>query len=453
MSALLWGGRFSSGPDTNLIDFTSSFAEDAAIAPFDITASRAHVRALLRAGLLSAGEEATLDKALRVVGGEIESRTFAPPGQCEDIHSAIEARVCEIAGTAVGEKMHAGRSRNDQVATAIVLYARAQLDAIACDALGLTDDLLNAAGRELEAKTLIAGTTHGQTAQPILLAFWLHAAAVGIARQVRRLRDARRNLDRCPLGAGAIAGSSLAIDRHLTAAELGFGAGPTENALDTVGDRDMALESLFACAALLVHLSRIAGEIIAWYSPLAGLCTLDDSAATGSSAMPQKKNPDVFELMRAKAANVGGSLGAVLAQLKGLPLSYHRDLQEAKRALVIGCGETHASVRAFRRAFAAVRFDRARCNASAQDTFACATDLAERMVQAGIAFRSAHRTVGERIKAAEAAGLPLCGDDGAPLDPIASVNGKVTFGSTSPLLLATAIEASRAALATLRDVG
>jgi argininosuccinate lyase len=446
MTSFLWGARFDAPPDAQLIDFASSFRDDLAIAAFDIRASRAHVLVLERAQVVSSGEACTLDNALVTVGRELADRSFDGDATFEDIHSAIEARVSELAGAEVGGKLHSGRSRNDQVATAIALFARDGLGGVASDAAGLAVEFLDAADRELTAESLMPGTTHCQPAQPILIAFWLHAAGVGVARQIRRLDVMRDSMNRCPLGAAALAGSSLPLDRRLAAAVLDFTAGPSENALDSVGDRDMVLDTLYACSTLLVHLSRVAAELIAWCSPLVGFVRLSDDAATGSSIMPHKRNPDTFELVRAKAASVAALLTSVFAQLKGLPISYHRDLQESKRALIAGLAETQVSVRAFRRAFSSISFDRARCNAAVVDPFVCSTDLAERMILGGVPFRAAHAAVGGRIKTAEAAGAPLCGDDGAPLDPLSSVRAKATLGSTNPSLLRQAILATRISL-------
>jgi len=442
LTPLLWGGRFATPPDDGLLAFASSYADDRVLAPFDVAATKAHVLVLERAAIVDAVDRELIHDALATMSEEIGAQTFALGGRHEDIHSALETRVEELAGAAAG-KMQAGRSRNDQVATALALYLRDALGDIARSTCRLADDLLVRAQAELGEGTLVIGTTHGQPAQPILLAFWLHAAAVGVVRQMRRVAATRANIDRCPLGAGPIAGSSLPLDREYAAKLLGFSAGPTENALDTVGDRDAALESLFACAALMTHLSRICAEIVAWCAPTVGLAALDDAVATGSSALPQKKNPDVFELVRAKAASVVGLLGAALAHLKGLPLSYHRDLQETKRAAIAGVEETRASIVAFRATLRGLRFDRQRCNRSADDSFACATDLAEQLVGEGVPLRDAHRRVGERVRAAESAGTALCGGDGRPLDPRTSVLGKKTAGSTNPDMLAAAIERTR----------
>ena len=469
MTTLLWGGRFSAPPDARLLAFGSSYDDDLALANADIRASLAHVDTLAGARLIAPDEADALRAALGVVAEELDRASFAPNGPFEDIHSAIEARVVQLAGETIGGKLHAGRSRNDQVATAIALYARDALDKLSADSVALARELLARATQELQARTLLIGMTHWQPAQPILLAFWLHAAAVGVARQAARLLTARKAIARSPLGASALAGTSLPLDRTTAAKALGFELGPTENALDTVGDRDAALETLFACAALATYLSRLAEEFVIWCSPLVGFARLGDEAATGSSLMPQKKNPDVFELVRAKAATVDAYLGAALAQLKGLPLSYQRDLQETKRMLIAGVADTSAMLGAFRRAFASLEFDRDRCNASASAGFAIATELADRLVRAGVPFRSAHRLVGEFVRVAEAEGRGLDATDvskcfsaaaeafgtkmpagsEAGFDAEACVSAKATAGSTNPALLASAIDATQHSLDSL----
>ena len=443
MSVLLWGGRFAAAPDAALIAFASSSDEDRLLAPFDVDGSAAHVRVLRRAGLLDAAEADALLAALATVATELPSATLGAGGSFEDVHSAIEARVTELAGVRAGGKLHTGRSRNDQVATALALYLRASLAEIASLALDIARDVVDRASVELEAETLFAGHTHGQPAQPILLAFYLHAFAVGVARSARRLSAVRASIDRCPLGAGPIAGSSLPLDREYAAALLGFGGGPTENALDTVGDRDGALEALFACAMLVTQLSRVAADIVNWSTPALGYVRIDDQAATGSSAMPQKKNPDVFELVRAKAASVCGHLSAALAQLKGLPLSYQRDLQECKRNTIAGVEEAKRCAAAFRAALRCVRFDRERCERSADIGDSSATDLMERLVLEGVPAREAHRRIGERIRRAESG----TGDALPRIDARSSVHAKCTYGSTHPRLLATALERTRSTIA------
>ena len=458
----MWGGRFAAGPDRKLLTFSSSFDDDRALADADVRGSLAHVETLFAAGLLSRDEAAALEAALQTVA--LELRGGKHDDQIvEDIHSVVEARVTELAGAAGGGKLHTGRSRNDQVATDIALFARDALAGLCDETAALSGDILDRAQDELSAGTLLIGTTHWQPAQPILLAFWLHAAAVGSVRQARRLRATCASIARCPLGASALAGSSLALDRTLAARRLGFADGPTENALDTVGDRDGLLDTLYACAALSTYLSRLSAELIIWCSPLVGFATLGDAVARGSSLMPQKRNPDIFELVRAKAATVAGYLSAALSQIHGLGLSYHSDLQESKRMLILGVKETSAMLGAFRTAFVALRFDRARCDAAARDPLASATEAADLLVRAGIPFRRAHQLVGERVRLAEIDGRALDPSDvaacvarargesadvrdvpaGFSLDAVSCVRAKWTAGSTNPVLLAGAIRATQ----------
>ncbi len=295
---LQWGGRFDSAPDAALLAFGSSLDEDLILAPFDVAASRAHVAVLAHAGLLDAAAAQSLDEALASVAREIESGVFAAGARArgaEDGHGAIDIRVRELAGEA-GERLHAGRSRNDQVATALALYVRDRAARGHALAAALTRRLIARAREALADGTTLAATTHWQPAQPILLAFWLGAAAEMVARVAQRFANVEANARAaCPLGAGACSGSTLPLDRALAARLLGF-AEPTRNALDTVGDRDLALDFIEAVTRAAIAISRISGELTVWCTPAFGYARLGDAAATGSSLMPQKRNPDPFEL-------------------------------------------------------------------------------------------------------------------------------------------------------------
>ncbi len=458
MSSLQWGGRFASAPDAALLAFGSSLAGDLVLAPFDVRCSHAHVAAL--AAVLSANDAQALLDALDRVAAEIEDGTFAAwatAGDFEDVHGAIDARVRELAGAA-GERLHAGRSRNDQVATTLLLYARERAERGARGALDVAALLEDRAADALERGTLLAATTHWQPAQPVLLAFWLDAAAQGFVRAAERFARVAADAARyCPLGSAAVAGSSLPLDRAAAARELGFGA-PSRNALDSVGDRDVALDLLHAAVRAAVVASRPSEEIVIWATPVFGYVRLDDAASTGSSLMPQKRNPDPFELVRAAGARAIGIYAGALASTNGLALSYHRDLQQTKALVIEGTEAALAALDAFRRAFGHVHFVAARTGARAGEGYTVATDLADALILAGATARDAHRAVGERVVLAEEQGRPLDGRDasalgvpGAPVDPESSVGAKRSAGSTGPDATAASIAATRDAIAALSE--
>ncbi|HYW54229.1 MAG TPA: argininosuccinate lyase, partial [Dongiaceae bacterium] len=416
MSGLQWGGRFASAPDAELLEFGSSLGDDLVLAPFDVRCSRAHVAAL--GNVLSPGDAAALRAALDRVAEEIARGEFSAwaafGGSFEDVHGAIDARVRELAGTA-GERLHAGRSRNDQVATTLLLYARdraARGARLALDAAALLEDRADSA---LERETLLAATTHWQPAQPVLLAFWLDAAAQGFVRAAERFARVAADAARfCPLGSAALAGSSLALDRTAAARELGFGA-PSRNALDAVGDRDIALDLLHAAVRAVVAASRPSEELVIWATPAFGYVRLDDAASTGSSLMPQKRNPDPFELVRAAGARAIGVYAGALASANGVALSYHRDLQTTKAQVIEGTEAALAALDAFRRAFAHVHFVDRTTTARAGDGYTVATDLADAVIARGATAREAHRAVGTRVLLAEDQGRPLDESDLAAL--------------------------------------
>jgi argininosuccinate lyase len=458
VSSLQWGGRFASAPDAALLAFGSSLADDLVLAPFDVRCSRAHVAAL--AEVLAPADASALLGALDRVAAEVDDGTFAAwatKRNFEDVHGAIDARVRELAGPA-GERLHAGRSRNDQVATTLLLYARDRAARGVRGALDVAALLEDRAESALERGTLLAATTHWQPAQPVLLAFWLDAAAQGFVRAAERFARVADDAARfCPLGSAALAGSSLPLDRAAAARELGFGA-PSRNALDSVGDRDVALDLLHAAVRAAVAASRPSEELVIWATPAFGYVRLDDAASTGSSLMPQKRNPDPFELVRAAGARAIGVYAGALASTNGVALSYHRDLQQTKAQVIEGTEAALAALDAFRRAFAHVRFDDALTSARAGDGYTVATDLADALILAGATAREAHRAVGERVVVAEEEGRPLDGRDasalgvsGAPVDPCASVQGKRSAGSTAPDAVAASIAATRDAVAALSE--
>lgn len=457
-SQLQWGGRFAAAPDAALLAFGSSLADDLVLAAFDVRCSRGHVASLQGGGLLSDTDAAALRTALDTVAGEVETGAFdvfARAGSYEDVHGAIDARVRELA-PAAGESLHAGRSRNDQVATTLQLYARdrAQRGRERCAAVAAA--LEERAVAALKSGALLAATTHWQPAQPVLLAFWLDACAQGFVRAAHRFGDVERAAHAaCPLGSGAVGGSSLPLDRWAAARELGF-ARPSRNALDTIGDRDVALDLLHAAARAVIAASRPSEEFVIWSTPAFGYARLGDAAATGSSLMPQKRNPDPFELVRATAAQIAATYSGALATTTGIALSYHRDLQETKAAVIRGTERALAALDAFARAFAELVFDERAMSARAGDGYAVATDLADAVIVSGKSARAAHRAVGERVLRAEIEGRALDASDtlalgvpGTAVDARGSVDGKRTAGSTNSGAVADSIAETTAEIATL----
>lgn len=455
---LQWGGRFATAPDAALIAFGSSLEDDLVLAPFDVRCSRAHVAALAGGGLLSAAQAEQLRAALTQVEAEIASGAFARfarAGEYEDVHGAIDARVRELAPEA-GPSLHAGRSRNDQVATTLLLYARDRARRGAALALQIAAALEARAQAALASGALLAATTHWQPAQPVSLAFWLDGAAQAFVRAAARFArvaaDAQRS---CPLGSAALAGSSLPLDRAAAARELGF-AEPSRNALDSVGDRDVALDLLHAAIRAVVGASRPSEEFVLWTTPAFGYARLGDAAATGSSLMPQKKNPDPFELVRAAAASLIGTYAGALGTTSGIGLSYHRDLQETKAQVIRGTERALAALDAFARAFANLTFDEGAMARRATDGYTLATDLADAMIAAGATARAAHAAVGARVLEAERAGRALDATDAAalgvteaPLDGAASIAAKRTSGSPQPERVAASIAATQREIETI----
>jgi len=400
----LWQGRFGGEkPAPELLAFTVSLPFDRRLAIDDVTGSRAHVHGLEKAGVLTGEEASIVVTALDRIEEELIDGTFAFQPDDEDIHTAVERRVIELAGTA-GAKLHTGRSRNDQVATDMRLYAKRALTDVAALVLGLQHVLLDRARAAGEA--YLPGYTHLQRAQPVLLAHHLLAHAWALARDIDRLVDARRRLDVSPLGAGALAGSSLPLDPDAVAAELRFAA-RFENSLDAVADRDFVAEALFDLALIGVHLSRIGEEVALWASEEFGFLHLADAWATGSSMLPQKKNPDIAELARGKAGRLIGHLTGFLATLKGLPLSYNRDLQEDKEPLFDAVDQVKGALLALSGLLATAQFDVARMQAAADVAHLAATDLAEYLVATGMPFREAHSIVGALVHDALERHVPL----------------------------------------------
>lgn len=390
----LWHGRFEGGPAEALMAFTASLPFDVRLAAHDIFASKAHVRGLARIGLLSEDEERKILAALTETGEELAAGGFQFVESDEDIHTAIERRVTEIAGEA-GGKLHTGRSRNDQVATAFRLWVRDALAETATQVIGLQQVLL-AKAHQAEGAYL-PGYTHLQRAQPVPLAHHLAAHAWALARDVDRLLDALTRMNVSPLGAGALAGSSLPLQPADTARDMGFEA-VFENSLDVTSDRDFAAEGLFCLAMIGVHLSRLGEEYVLWSSSEFGFVSLDDGYSTGSSMMPQKKNPDIAELARGKTGRLVGNLTAMLVTLKGMPLAYNRDLQEDKEPLFDSVDQIELALVALSGMIDTCTFNTETMAIAADDQTALATDLAEILVESGVPFREAHAVVGALVR-------------------------------------------------------
>jgi argininosuccinate lyase len=399
----LWEGRLGATTAEEVLAFTVSLPFDRRLAADDLAGSRAHVRGLGTAGILSGQEVSVLVAALDRVEEELGSGSFVfAPGD-EDIHTAVERRVTEIAGD-VGAKLHTGRSRNDQVATDLRLYARRELVQIGRRVLELQRVLLRRA--EEAADTYLPGYTHLQRAQPVLLTHHLLAHGWALARDVDRLVHSVDRLNVSPLGAGALAGSSLPLDPDAVADDLGF-AGRFENSLDAVSDRDFVAEALFDLALLGVHLSRIGEEVALWSSEEFGFATVDDAFATGSSMLPQKKNPDVAELARGKAGRLIGHLTGLLTTLKGLPLAYNRDLQEDKEPLFDAVEQVGRALVATTGMMATLQFHAQQMQSAADGSSAAAVDLAEWLTERGMPFRQAHAVVGSLVRDSLQRHVPL----------------------------------------------
>jgi argininosuccinate lyase len=389
-----WGGRFEGATDPAVERFTASIHFDQALARYDLRLSLAHARMLHHRGLLSADDERAIRQGLETIAAEIEAGSFPLDPALEDIHMAVEARLREKIGAAAG-RLHTGRSRNDQVATDLSLYLREAAAAAQRGLLGLREVLL-ARARE-NVGTVLPGYTHLQRAQPVRLAHHWLAFVEMLTRDGARFRDLGSRLRVSPLGAGALAGTTLPIDPEETARALGFDA-PPRNSMDAVASRDAALEFLAATAIAMVHLSRLAEELVIWSTAEFGFVELADAYSTGSSLMPQKKNPDVPELVRGKTGRAIGNLVALLTVLKGLPLTYNRDLQEDKQPVFDSAATLRDCLEVMAGAVATLRVDTARMREAASDPLLLATDLAEALVRAGVPFREAHEAVGKIVQ-------------------------------------------------------
>jgi argininosuccinate lyase len=440
----LWGGRFARGPADAMAALSASVHFDWRLAPYDIRQTAAHARVLHAAGLLDAAELARVLDALDALATDVASGTFTPDPEDEDVHTAIERGLLERLG-ALGGKLRAGRSRNDQVATDFRLYLRDQARAIADGVIGLQEALL--AQAEAHVDTIAPGFTHLQHAQPVSLGHELAKHVHALARDIDRLRDWDERAALSPLGAGALAGSSLGLDPEAVARDLGF-RGALANSIDAVSDRDWVAEFLFAAAMLGVHLSRIGEEVVLWTSREFAWATLDDAWSTGSSIMPQKKNPDVAELIRGKSGRLIGDLTGLLATLKGMPFAYNRDLQEDKEPVFDAVDQLLLVLPAVTGMIATLSFDTVRITMSAPEGFALATDIAEWLVRQGVPFRDAHDIAGACVRAAEQGGIELWDLDDEALAAISphlepgvrdvlslegSVSSRASFGGTAPV--------------------
>ncbi|USQ75018.1 argininosuccinate lyase [Ornithinimicrobium cryptoxanthini] len=404
MTLSLWGGRFAGGPADALTELSRSTHFDWRLAPYDIAGSRAHARVLHQAGLLSAEDTATMLDGLRRLLADVESGEFVPAPEDEDVHTALERGLIERVGPDVGGRLRAGRSRNDQVATLFRMYLREHARVIGGKVLAVVEALAGQAARHPEVA--MPGRTHLQHAQPVLLAHHLQAHAWPLLRDVDRLRDWDRRAGVSPYGSGALAGSSLGLDPEAVAHDLGMTAS-VENSIDGTASRDFAAEFAFVMAMIAVDISRLSEEVILWATAEFGFVTLDDAFSTGSSIMPQKKNPDVAELARGKAGRLIGDLTGLLATLKGLPLAYNRDLQEDKEPVFDQIDTLDVLLPAVSGMVETLTFHPERLEELAPQGFSLATDIAEWLVREGVPFRVAHEVAGECVRVCEQRGIGL----------------------------------------------
>ena len=400
----LWGGRFSGGPSEAMFALSVSTHFDWVLAPYDVLASKAHAKVLHKAGLLSDVDLDTMLSGLTELGEKVASGEFRPAPTDEDVHGAMERGLIEIVGPEVGGRLRAGRSRNDQVATLFRMWVRDAIRDTAAQVSDLVDALADQAAAHPDA--IMPGKTHSQAAQPVLLAHELLGHAQPLLRDIERLQDLDKRLAVSPYGSGALAGSSLQLDPEAIAEELGFDAA-AENSLDGTAARDFASETAFVLAQIAVDMSRLSEEIIYWCTPEFGYVTLDDAWSTGSSIMPQKKNPDVPELTRGKTGRLIGNLTGLLSTLKAQPLAYNRDLQEDKEPIVDSVAQLNLLLPAMTGLVSTLTFHEDRMRELAPRGFTLATDLAEWMVRQGVPFREAHEASGACVRIAEERGVDL----------------------------------------------
>lgn len=416
----LWGARFAGGPSPELAKLSRSTHFDWQLAPYDLAGSRAHARALAAAGYLSASELEQMIAGLDALEQDWVTGALSPSDTDEDVHGALEAALIVKLGPELGGKLRAGRSRNDQIATLIRIYLRVHAGILTSDLRHLIDAIV--AQAEAHPSAIMPGRTHLQHAQPVLLAHHLLAHAWALLRDIERLQDWRKRAAESPYGSGALAGSTLGLDAAGIAQELGF-ARVADNSIDATSSRDVVAEFAFVCAQIGVDLSRFAEELILWNTKEFGFVTLDDGYSTGSSIMPQKKNPDIAELARGKAGRLIGNLSGLLATLKALPLAYNRDLQEDKEPVFDSVETLEVLLPAFAGMVATARFHTERMAELAPQGFSLATDVAEWLVKQHVPFRDAHEITGALVRAAEANGTDL---DGLSDVQLAAVDARLT---------------------------
>ncbi|MFZ5608345.1 MAG: argininosuccinate lyase [Pseudomonadota bacterium] len=455
----LWGGRFAAEPDAVMTAINASIEVDKALWRQDLAASRAHAAMLADCGIVSLDDAAAILKGLDQVADELARGDFVFDPKLEDIHMHVEARLAALIGAPAG-RLHTARSRNDQVATDFKLWVRDAIDRIDAALKGFQAALVEQA--ESHAATAMPGFTHLQTAQPVTLGHHLLAYFEMAKRDRGRFQDARRRLNECPLGAAALAGTSFAIDRRATAKALGF-ARPSANSLDSVSDRDFALEFLAAASIAALHLSRLAEELVIWSSQPYGFITLSDRFSTGSSIMPQKRNPDAAELARAKAGRVVGAFQTLAMVMKGLPLAYAKDMQEDKAPVFDAAATLELCLAALTGMVAALEVDAARLREAAGSGFATATDLADWLVRVlELPFRDAHHVTGRLVKLAEEKGVGLEGLTLAEMQGVEprlladvftvlgldnSLASRTSYGGTAPTRVREQVAAAREYLA------
>ncbi len=433
----MWGGRFAAGPSAVMREINASIPFDKHLWRQDIAASKAHAAMLGACGIVSADDALAIGHGLDKVAAEYEDHGVPEDWSLEDIHMTVEHRLAELIGPVAG-RLHTARSRNDQVATDFRLWVRDAIDALDQALAGLQRALVTRAGEH--AETILPGFTHLQAAQPVTLGHHLLAYHEMLARDRSRFADARVRLNRCPLGSAALAGTGFPIDRAMTAQALGFD-GPTANSLDAVSDRDFALDYLQAAAQCALHLSRLAEELVLWSSQPFGFIRLPDALATGSSIMPQKKNPDAAELVRGHSGRIVGCAVALMVTMKGLPLAYSKDMQDDKPPVFEAHGLLSLSLAAMTGMIADAEFRTDRTRQAAELGYATATDLADWLVrEAGLPFREAHHVTGAAVKLAESRGVPL---DRLPLTDLQAIDQRIGEG----VFAALSIEASVAARA------
>ncbi len=455
MTSKMWGGRFGAGPSAIMEEINTSVGFDQRLAKQDVRGSRAHCAMLVAQGIISKADGEAIQEGLTRIEKDIANGAFVFKRSLEDVHMNIESRLSDLIGEPAG-RLHTARSRNDQVATDFRMWVRAAIDTVDDEIRKLQSVLIDKA--ETEAETIMPGFTHLQAAQPVTFGHHLLAYVEMFGRDRGRFADARKRLNECPLGAGAIAGTSFPLDRHLTASKLDFDR-PMANSMDAVSDRDFALEFLAAASILATHMSRFAEEMVIWASAQFGFIKFSDAFSTGSSMMPQKRNPDAAELVRAKAGRVYGSLFTLLTVMKGLPLTYSKDMQEDKEAVFATFDTLELCLAAMTGMVVDMKPNPDRMRVSAGAGFTTATDLADWVTQKlNVPFRESHHITGRVVKLAESKGCDLAElslaemqtvepriteDVFRVLTPEASAASRVSFGGTAPANVRAQVQSAR----------